>query len=129
MNRYGINGLRIAEFAQNELFPKFIATILKSKPPQQISREIESLLSEIEKTVVFVKVDDDVIVKTREAITKIQANSPMNFVISGCGKAKEKCRQIGKNIQVRVYSKTINYECVVDETSFRIMFFLTAIGE
>lgn len=94
--KYGTKGLHIAFFVQNGLFGKYVSTVLElGYSTERVIKELKALFEDIDKAVSFISQTDKVQQKSKEIITKIQANSPEIFIMSGCHTiAMEKCRQI-----------------------------------
>lgn len=106
--RYGSEGLHFAFFAQNGFFGKLVANIIEREPTsEKLKTEIENLLSNIEKTVVFVDSQDNIARKTREIVTRIDANAPKIFILSSIRSAMGKCRIIKINVMKEISGYTV----------------------
>ena len=126
VNKYDTKGLHIAQFIQNGFFGKFLGNILeRTSTPQKLKFEIENLLQNIERTVIFIKQTDDVEMKTEEIITKIQAHSPNLFIVCSGGRAKTKCGNITKKVMKRISG----YDAELYETTFKEMYFINKSEE
>ena len=126
LKKYGRQGLHIAQFIQNGFFGKFLGNILeRTSTPQKLKFEIENLLQNIERTVIFIKQTDDVEMKTEEIITKIQAHSPNLFIVCSGGRAKTKCGNITKKVMKRISG----YDAELYETTFKEMYFINKSEE
>lgn len=121
LNKYDTNGLHIAQFIQNGFFGKFLGNILeRASTPQKLKFEIETLLKNIDKTVVFIKQNDDVERKTQEIVTKIQANSPNTFIICSSGRASENCEKIKGKVMKRISG----YIAELYKTEYKEIYFI-----
>lgn len=98
--KFGNEGLHIAYLVQNGLFNKYLGNVLPNTySHNQLSLTIKSLFANIEKTVAYIKNTDDIEVKSQEIITKIHANSPKTFILSGAKPdAMRRCRKIHDNV-------------------------------
>ncbi len=100
-NKYERKGLYITNFVQNGLFSKYIGNLL-SKPigVNQIKAEIKNLFDHIERTVIFIKTEDDNNIdhKVQEILAKIRAHSPQTFIISSIGAARIPCDIIKNSV-------------------------------
>ena len=73
------------------------------------------------KVVIFIKKTDDINNKTQEILTKIYANSPKLFIISGCEpRAMQKCTEIKDNVM----AKLADYDCESYNTNDKAIYFL-----
>jgi len=90
---YGVEGLHIAQFAQNGLFSKYYGFLMgRGLTPKQCSEEILAFFNDIESTVCFVQNEAVVAQVARSILTKLDSHSPHVFVISGSASAMVKCR-------------------------------------
>lgn len=126
LKRYGTEGLHFAEFVQNGFFGKLVGNVLQRIPsPSRLKSEIENLLMNIEKTVVFIKQADDVDKRTEEIIIKINANSPNTFIICSSGTAKVKCEEIKEKVMGRISG----YDAELYKTKFKEIYFINKSEE
>ena len=125
-NKYDLKGLHIAQFIQNGFFGKYIGNILeRASTPQELKFEIESLLENIEKTVVFIKQDDDEEKRTELIVTKILANSPKTFIVCSTKSAMGKCEEIKKRVMRRI----ADYDVELYKTDIKKIYFLNKSEE
>ncbi len=125
LNKYDKKGLHIAQVVQNGIFSNYIGNILKRTPTSQRLRlEIENLFENIEKTVIFIKIDDDEKKKVLEVVSKITAHSPETFIISSRGNAMEKCEKIMKKVMLKI----ANYEVELYLSKDRRNYFLIQVN-
>lgn len=100
---YGVEGLHIAQFAQNGLFSKYFSVLMdRGLTDKQCSEEIISFFENIETTVSFVRREDNTSVVANTIITRIQANNPHIYVISSSTTAIKKCRQIKNKVMTNI---------------------------
>jgi hypothetical protein len=111
VDKYGIEGLHVAQLIQNGFFNKFLANALeRSSTPQQLKLEIQNFLKNIEKTVIFVKEADNARNVVAQIQTKLLAFSPSTFIICSYGSSKETYRAVKDTIRYLERTKAIDYE-------------------
>ncbi len=92
--KYEINGLHIAQFAENGILNRYIGILISDlKSIEDFKRKITNILENIEKYVLFVKNDDNERTVIQIAKTKVFANSPDIFIVSGISHAAEIVRK------------------------------------
>lgn len=124
LKKYHLNGLHLAQFVQNGFFGKYLANVLeKGLTRQGLRSEILDLLSNLDKMVVFIKKDDDELMKTEEIVTKIYAHSPKTFIICSTKSAMGKCETIRKKVMKRI----TGYEFEFYKTDIKEIYFLNKI--
>ena len=124
LKKYGRQGLHIAQFVQNGFFGKLVGNILQRTPSMdELKSEIENLLVNIEKSVIFIKQTDDVEKKTEEIVIKIIAHSPKTFIICGSGSAMAKCEEVKKTVMRRISG----YTDELYETKYKKIYFLNKL--
>jgi hypothetical protein len=125
VRRYGTNGLHIAQFVQNGVFAKFIASYLeRALTPEEMKQEIDNLFKNIEVTNSFVQVSDDVGREAEKIVVRIQSHAPNTYVISGLRSVKEKCNEILAKVMARIDG----YTPEIYTTDFKIMIFLHKVA-
>ncbi len=106
-SKFKVEGLHIAEFVQNRLLNRYVGILIDElESLGKLGKEIEEVLKEIDKHVLFVKTFEkpsDVITKT---LTIITSHSPRIFVVSGKGPATE----IVNVCEKKLISALKNYE-------------------
>jgi len=87
-SKYDINGLHIAQFIQNDFLGKYFGDIIsKTKSIIELKKNIEEILNNLDKYVIFIK-DGSSPKKLAEKIKiRIFANLPKTFIISSTGSA------------------------------------------
>lgn len=123
--KYGTEGLRIAEFVQNEALNNFVAhAIAKSTSPEDVRTAVETLLRNVDKYVIFVKSDDDANKKAKEIVVRLQAQLPKNVILLGSGSA------IGVAVMVtsKILKEVSGYEVAKYEEAGKMTFILTRSG-
>jgi hypothetical protein len=123
-NKYDIEGLHIAEFVQNGLFSRFFAIIIeKVKPIDKLRSEIKDLFKNIETTVSFIQIHDNVKKESNRIVARIQSHSPATYVISSAGSAETKCKQIKDIVMHRISG----YEEEHYSTEMKEIYFLNKV--
>jgi hypothetical protein len=121
VKNYGIRGLHVAQFVQNGIFAKYIASFLeRAFTPDQMRLEIENLFKNIELTNSFIQHDYDEDREVDKIGVRLLSNSPDTYVISGLMSAKEKCKTICQKVIARVPE----YSVETYETELKIIIFL-----
>jgi len=104
--KYGIPGWHIAEFVANKILSKFIVSLIDAnKTAQQLTIEVEQILSNIERDVTFIHSNTDVKTEAENIITKLNVLSPDLHILTSKGSMTTKCR----NIALMVKENTKNY--------------------
>lgn len=120
-NKYGLEGLHVAQSVQAGVFIRYVAIILEQDiTPQRLKLEINNLFKNIEKSVVFVKTSDDLEQKSAEIITKILANSPKTLSVCSHGSAQKVCAKIME----KVMEKIKNYDQETCDAKTKCIYFL-----
>ena len=106
---YDREGVHIANFVANGLFSKYVNCFLdKGIDEDELKEEIEYLFKNIDNIVSFIQQDDNPKQKVGEIVTKIQAFSPLVFIISSIGVAITVCEKVKKLVMQKVSS---TYDC------------------
>ena len=127
-NKFDAKGLHLAEFVQNGLFSKYIGNRLnRAVTSHKLKFEIDDLFNNLENRVAFIQVvhQEKIEKKADEIITKIQANSPDTFIISGSGLAIGVCEQIKE----KIVSAISGYEEELYKIEDKKIFFLNRIED
>jgi len=114
--KYGTHGLRIAEFIQAGILGTFIGVIIpKEQTPADFIDDIEQLLNDVEKYVVFVKNSDNVQKKSRDILVRLRANMPPTLILCGTRGAREKTEKIAQSVK----KGTDDYEVTINEDGIK----------
>ncbi|MBI5347180.1 MAG: hypothetical protein HZB66_01075 [Candidatus Aenigmarchaeota archaeon] len=121
-NKYGAEGVHIAQIVQSGIFGRYIGIIIeKTQSPQRLKLEVETFFKNIDKSVSFIKAEDHAEIKIEEIVTKIRANSPHTFIILSMGLVMEKCEEIHS----KVIEKIPDYKSESYKSENRLIYFLT----
>jgi len=122
VNRYGAEGLHIAQFVQNGLFSKYFATLMeRGLTVEQTCYEIKKFFDNIEITVSYIQNEDSVQKEAAAIITRIQGHSPNIYIISGSKSATQKCRQVKSKVMAGISGYTVEFY----RTDITEIYFLT----
>jgi len=84
LSKFGSRGLHIAQFVQNGMLTAYLgAVISKISNKNDLINQIEEILNNIDKFVVFIQEKDNSDRKVEEIKTRIYANNPATFMIFG----------------------------------------------
>jgi len=119
--KYKAKGLHIAEFVQNRLLNRYVGILIDELDSlESLGRDIEDVLKNIEKHVLFVQGFEkphDIIIKS---MTIINSHSPNIFVVSG---AKSAAQIVGE-IRGKLASSLKDYELeTISELEIENLFF------
>ncbi len=82
--KYKVSGLHIAQFVQNGILNRYIGILIdKLTSIEDFKRDIENILDNIEKHVLFVKSIDKPRDIIKQTLTIIHSHSPSIFILSG----------------------------------------------
>ncbi len=105
--KYEVRGLHIAQFVENGLLNTYIGILIENLTSiQDFKDKILKLLTDIEKYVLFVRKEDNERNVIQNVRTKVFANSPSIFVISGISAGAE----IVKKCEGRITILLTDYE-------------------
>jgi hypothetical protein len=120
-DKWGFEGLHIAEFFQNGFFGKFLGNIVtRNLPVERLKLEIEDFFKNMENCTVFVKEQDHLNFKTAEAKAKLLSHSPETLIICGSGNAVDLCKRVYNG----VIRTTPNYVTEIYEAPYKTIYFL-----
>ena len=92
--KYDLNGLHIAQFVENGILSRYTAILIDNLISiEDLKSKIEKTLKDIEKYVLFVQAKDQERNVIELVRTKVFANSPTIFIISGIYPASEIVRK------------------------------------
>lgn len=92
--KYEAKGLHIAQFVENGILNRYIGILIDNLISiEDFKRKIKSILENIDGHVLFVKTDDRERLVIQTVKTKIFANSPTIFIVSGILSAAEIVRK------------------------------------
>jgi hypothetical protein len=120
---YGEKGLHIAQFVQNKILSEFIGSYVSTGTSiEDLIMNVEALLNNLEKNVLFVKAEDSVDKLLRELDIKLIANVPSIFIIFARQSAYEK----GKLLKHELFSKftLTNYRVETKQEKDKLLLFL-----
>ena len=121
LNKYGSEGIHFAQFIQNGFFSKYLGNIMeRAATPQQLTLEMENLFKNIDNMVIFIQQRDDIVKRTEQIVTKINANSPKTFIICSSKSAMGKCEKIKINVMKRIS----DYDVELYKTEIKEIYFL-----
>lgn len=105
--KYEVRGLHIAQFVENGLLNRYIGILIENLTSiQDFKDKIMKLLNNIEKYVLFVRTEDNERNVLELVRTKVFANSPSIFVISGISTGAE----IVKKCESKITALLVDYE-------------------
>lgn len=116
-NKFKTQGLHVAEFVKSRLLNRYVGMLIDElESLDNLGKEIEKILKEIDKHVLFVQSFDEAKNIIMSTLTKINSFSPDIFVIAGtksAGKIVEACEKklisTLKNYELEVISEKGNY--------------------
>jgi hypothetical protein len=83
-NKYRTKGLHISEFVQNGILNRYIGILIEElESIKDLTEQIEEVLNNIEKHIMFVQVTDRLGDVVKKAVNIIHSHTPNVFVISG----------------------------------------------
>jgi len=127
--KYDLHGLHIAEFVQNGILNHYIALIIDGlRLIEDLEKEIENILNNIEKHVIFVKVQDKKELIIKKAITIVDAHSPNIFIVSGKKSAIKIVRECESQLENLLKEKDYVLKKVGEEKN-EILFFRRVLRE
>ena len=92
--KYDTTGLHVAQFAENGILNRYISILIDNLTSiEDFKRRIKKTLEDIDKYVIFVKADDTERFIVDIARTKVFANTPSIFIVSGMSHAAEIVRK------------------------------------
>jgi len=98
-NKYELKGLHIAQFVENGILNRYSAILIDNLASiEDLKKKIADTLNDIEKYVLFVQAKDDMRGIIEYVRTKVFANSPNIFIISGIYPASEIIRKCEETI-------------------------------
>lgn len=107
LHKYQVKGLHIAQFVENGLLNRYIGILIDNLTSvEDFKRRIMDILDNIEKYVLFVQTNDREREIIKMATTKIHANTPTVFIISGISSAAK----IVKMCETTLTTLLVDYE-------------------
>jgi hypothetical protein len=123
LKAHGIEGLHIAEAVQNEVLTTFIGIDSPlSVSPADMTNQIERLLINVEKYIVFVGPEDSVDYRVREIETRLMADVPNTLILYGC---RNDARNKVHSIVSRLRKTVLSYEFTVSESKIKTIVIMT----
>lgn len=123
VKKYGENGLHIAQFVQNKILSDFIGSyVSRGTSIEDLITNVELLLINIEKNVLFVKSEDKLDKLMRELEIKLIANGPSIFIIF----ARQSAYENGKALKHEMFDKfaLTNYKIETKQEKDKLLLFL-----
>ena len=125
-DKWGFEGLHIAEFVQNGFFGKFLGNILtRNLPLEKLKLEIKDFFINMEHCTVFVKQHDQLNFKIAEAKAKLLSHSPETLIICGSGSAVDLCKEVYSGVM----RNTPYYVTELYDAPYRTIYFLNRSPE
>jgi len=123
LKAYGKEGLHIAEAVQNGVLSTFIGVDLSLvQSPADLTIQIERLLNNVDKYIVFIGPEDNVSRRVKEIEIRLMADVPNTLILYGCRSvARKKVRSIVNALENSVSS----YESTVSESKIKTIAILT----
>jgi len=99
--KYKIKGLHIAEFVQNGILNRYVGILMDELISiENLEKEIEDILKNIEKHTIFVQVTTKKLDIIKNANTIVEAHSPSIFIISGIKAAAKIVRNSADQLKI-----------------------------
>jgi len=123
LKTYGKEGLHIAEAVQNEVLSTFLGVDMPLvQSPADLTIQIEKLLNNVDKYIVFISPEDIVDRRAKEIETRLMADVPNTLILYGCRSvARTKVRSIVNRLEKSVPS----YESTTSESKIKTIAILT----
>lgn len=97
--KYELRGLHIVQFVENGILNRYTAILIDNLSSiEDLKKKIAETLNDIEKYVLFVQTKDDERGVIESVRTKVFANSPSIFIVSGIYPASQIVRKCEENI-------------------------------
>lgn len=108
VERFGSDGLHIAEFVSSKRLSKYISSIITSSSPSttDISKKIEYMLKNIDTFTMFIKSEDSLEIRFEQIKTILYANRPETFIITGTRTARNITSSLEYKIKREMYGYT-----------------------
>ena len=98
--RYKVNGLHIAEFVQNGILNKYVGILIEELTAvEELEKNIENVLKNIEKHTLFIKVGNSPQEIVKKATILVHTHVPHIFIISGLKDAADVIRKCIEKLQ------------------------------
>jgi hypothetical protein len=116
---FGSDGLHIAEAVQNGILTDFIMIRVGDvRPGKELSKQIEKMLREVNKYIVFVKAEDRAEDRIMEIKTRLYSDVPEALIIYGCRGAIKRVRKIAIELE-KTFGNT--YQFKSNQTNIKIV--------
>ena len=123
LKRYGQEGLHIAEAVQNEVLSTFIGVDSPlSKSPADLTNQIEKLLNNVDKFIVFVKPGDNLDRRVKEIGTRLMVDVPNTLILYGC---RSDARMNVRSIVKKLEKSTSSYAFTISESKIKTIVIAT----
>ena len=125
--QYGTTGIRIAELIQNGTVTQLLTHLVEVYvEPKDTQQKLQAFFDQVEQLAVFVKTDDDVVVKLKRISqlvrTRVDANPSQMVILFGRGKAAQVARKILQEIE----KDPREYVIDIEETRYQLAAFIFA---
>ncbi|MGV8169050.1 MAG: hypothetical protein ACP5N3_03260 [Candidatus Nanoarchaeia archaeon] len=122
VKKYGEKGLHIAQFVQNKILSDFIGSYVSTGTSiEDLITDVESLLNNLEKNVLFVKAEDKPEKLLRDIEIKLTANVPSIFIIF----ARQSAYDNGAELKHALLAKgPANYRIEIKQEKEKLLLFL-----
>ncbi|MBS3170255.1 hypothetical protein J4223_00570 [Candidatus Woesearchaeota archaeon] len=123
--KFGEDGLHISQFVQNKILTEFLASYISNQRNlEDLIRNIEKILNNLEKQVIFIKADDNVDKILEKLNIKLNANEPDSFIIF----AKESAIKNAEKINLRLQKiKDFNYKIEIKQEKRQLLILMFKI--
>lgn len=117
-------GLHIAQFVQCKLLVAYMSRIIDNcSSTDEIIQKIENILNNLETRVSFIQANDDVDVQHSIIITRLDSNSPIDYLAF----ARDSALPIGHQIKKKLYASIEGrgYEMKIEESKTSLILMLS----
>jgi hypothetical protein len=123
LRKYGQEGLHIAEAVQNGVLSTFIGIDMSlAQSPADMTNQIETMLNNVDKFIVFVKPEDNVDKVTREIEIRLMADVPRTLILYGC---RSEARQRVHSIVKKLERTNPSYTYTISESKIKTIVIVT----
>ena len=103
IQKYGKKGLHIAQLAQSGVVGRYIGILIgRVADENELKENIEEVLKDVDKYVVFLKTTSDTEKIADTVLTKIKAFSPRTIILFSCGNAVKKANKVIKTVKKEI---------------------------
>ncbi len=122
LRKHGQKGLHIAQFVQNKILSDFIGSYVSTGASiEDLITDVENLLNNLEKNVLFVKAGDNPEQLLKDIEIKLTANVPSVFIIF----ARQSAYENGATLKHSLLEKSFsNYRIEIKQEKDKLLLFL-----